>query len=139
VSRNGSNTTEQTFLYYGLYDTCNEWQNVASGWGTIPNSAFTIHNKKAMLSVTVATTTTFFTSGATGNIAMTFSADDGVVATYSGHSSVKFSDRTIRWHGSWTYRTATVSGTLINSSVTSASGELGQGRGREMQIEHSAK
>jgi len=139
VSRNGTKTTQQTSLYYDVYDVCNEWQQLATGWGTIPNSAFTANKKNATLSVAVATTTTFFTSGATGDISLTFSPDGAYEETFSGHGTAAYSDRVIRWHGSSTYTTATASGTLINSSVTSAFGQIGQGRGRVMEIEHSAK
>jgi hypothetical protein len=139
VSRYGAHTTQQTFLYYEVYDVC-VGQSVAYGSGTIPNSALVVNkNKNTTLSVAVATTSTFFTSGTTGNISLTFAPDTTFEHTFSGHSTTAYPNRVIRWHGSWTYTAAIVSGTLITANVTSPSGQIGQGRGREILIEHSAK
>jgi hypothetical protein len=139
VSRGGPKSAPQTFLYYELYDMCSSWQLLAYGSGMIQNSAFRVDKKSGTLSVTTDASPTFFTYGATGTISLTFTPDREYQQTFTGHSSVSYLDRTIKWHGSSSYTTAKVSGTFIGWTIGQLSGELGEGRGKEITFEDSAK
>jgi hypothetical protein len=139
VSRGGAKSAPQTFLYYQLYDMCSNWQELANGSGTIPNSAFTVKPKGAVLSVTPKASPTFFTRGATGAVSLIFTSNGAYEETFTGHGSLSYADNTIRWHGSSSYRTASVSGTLMGWTFSQLSGQVGEGRQREISFEHSAQ
>ena len=139
VSRGGPKSAPQTFLYYELYDMCSGWRLLAGGSGMIPNSAFTVNKKGSALSMTTDASPTFFTTGATGTLSLIFTGDGAYRATITGHNSVSYLDRTIRWHGSSSYGSAGVSGTLLGWTISQLSGQLGEGRGKEITIENSAK
>ena len=129
VSRGGSK----------VFDHCSGWELIASGAGTIPNRAFTASNKHAQLSVVTSNSPGLFTTGATGAISLNFTRDGVYQYSSTGHGSVTYLDRTIRWHGSSSSGTADASGTLIDFAVNGLSGEVGEGRERPITVEHAAK
>jgi len=140
VGRGGPKQTPHTWLYYEMYDHCSGWELLASGSGTVPNSAFTTSNKGADFSVTTSNSPGLFTTGATGDISVSFTRDGIYQYTFTGHSSVSYLDRTtIKWHGSSSFGTATASGTLIGATVSQLNGEIGEGRDRQITVEHAAK
>ena len=78
VGRTATSATKaepETFLNYDVYDVCGGWQLVASGTGVIPTSSFNSDGKNWVFAVTVTTTPTFQTTGATGDISLTFTPD----------------------------------------------------------------
>jgi hypothetical protein len=139
VSRGGPKQTPQTWLSYEVYDHCANWELVGYGYGNVPNSTFTTGNKRAELSVSTGNTPGLFTFGATGAISVSFAQDGAYQQSFTGHSTVSYPGTTIRWHGSSSFATAGVAGTLLGVDVTQVSGEIGEGRDRQMTIERAAK
>ena len=118
---------------------CSDWQLLAYGPGMIPNSAVTVNKKSGALSVTTAASATFYTSGATGAVSLIFTPDGAYQETFTGHTSVSYLDRSIKWHGFSSYGTARVSGTLMDWTISQLPGQLGEGRGKQITIGQAAK
>ena len=138
VGRAGTKTTQQTVLYYDLFDSCT-WQLIAYGYGNIPNEALRIDKNTASLSLNVAATPSLFTQGATGEIALVWAQDGPFATRFTGHSTTSYADRTIKWHGSSSYKSATASGRFLVASFAGVSGQIGESKARELQVEHAGQ
>jgi hypothetical protein len=138
IGRASAKATSQTWMYYDLYDYCSQ-QLVGYGSGNIPDTALQVTGKKVALKVTVASTPSFYNEGSTGTIALAFTPNRTFKRTFSGHETLAYLDRVIKWHGWSSYVAAQVSGTVLGTRIATLDGGVGESRGREMEIERSGK
>jgi hypothetical protein len=122
-----------------MFEGCAQPQTVAYGRGYIPDTAFKMTGTKAALKLTIAAIPSFYTEGPTGSIDLTFTPGRSYRQSYSGRQSLTYFDRVFRSPGSWSYVSAQSSGTILTTSVAGVSAGVGESRGREMEIERSAK
>ena len=138
VSKGGTSSAPVTWMYYDAYNYCSgEW--IAGGEGKIANTALKVTKQGATLNLTAAAASALFTQGVTGPIQLTFTADGFSSYSYSGHSRSEYAGHVYQSHGSWTYRTATVSGTMLGLAVSGMQGSFGEGRDKYMEIERNSK
>jgi hypothetical protein len=138
VSKTGTAAAPQTWMSYDVYDGCaGEW--MAYGYGLVANTTFKSTNKTATLVLTPSSNANFVTQGATGSIKLTLTADGVSSYTYSGHSRSEYMGHVYQSHGSWTQKSATVTGKILGFAPGNVSGSFGTGRDRYMEIDRSSK
>ena len=137
AGRGGTTAAPQTWMNYDVYDVCaGQWP--ASGWGIIPNTALKIGNKTATLVFTPSASANFSAQGETGPIQIKVTADGLFSYSYSGHTRSEYAGHVYQSHGSWTERSATVTGTVVGFAQGGMRGSLGEGRDRYMEFDRGS-
>jgi hypothetical protein len=121
-------------MNYDVY--AGQW--IASGWGIIPNTALKIGNKTATLVLTPSASANFSAQGETGPIQIKVTADGLFSYSYSGHTRSEYAGHVYQSHGSWTERSATVTGTVVGFAQDGMRGSLGEGRDRYMEFDRGS-
>jgi hypothetical protein len=134
VSRGGTQSAPQTWLYYDVYDACTG-RTESFGSGLIPNSDLRVSQKSTVLTTTPSTNGQFYAEGAAGSIDITWTSDGAYTYTFSGHTRLEYSDRLVQSHGSWTYATAGAQGQLLSVAVSNVYAFMGSGRDRFVEVE----
>ena len=122
-------------MYYDVYNECTS--ESAWGSGRVPNTAFKTTKKRASLVLSPTTSADFYACGTTGSLSITCTVDGVWSYSYSGHSRQEYAGTVIQAHGAWTYKTATAAGTILGFEIGDAWTQIGEGRDRYMEIEHS--
>jgi len=138
AAKTGTTAAPQTWLGYDVYDNCaGQW--VASGSGLIPNAALKVGNKTATLVVTPSASSTFTVyQGGVSSIQLTFTANDSYLSTTSGHTRVEYEGHVYQSHGSWTEKTANVSGTFMGFNP-GGDASFGQSREKTITMDRGSK
>jgi hypothetical protein len=130
----GSGMAQQTFLSYDVYNYCTG-ESLGWGYGAIPNTDLKINKKEAVLNTNPASSSGFSASGTAGAITLNFEVTGVYSNTYSGHSASTYGDYVYRSHGTWSERSASVSGRVMDWDIGSATGSVGTSLSRTIEIE----
>ena len=137
VSRGGTNAAPQTYMYVDMYDSCSgAW---SWGSGTIPNADFKTGTKTVTLKTNGANTNTYFVEGDTLPISLTFTKTSAFSSSWSGHSRTEYYGHVVQHHGSGTYTSARVTGTIGGASVDVTWAETGSGRDHYIEFDRGRK
>jgi hypothetical protein len=132
VTRGGTSAAPETYLYYDTFDGCaNTW---AYGSGRISNGSFVTSKNTATLKFSGTSSGSFYAEGERPTIALTLTKDGVFSQRSSGHVRYEYYDHVVQRHGTWTYYTATLSGTFGGSAVR-GSATTGTGRDHYMEFD----
>lgn len=119
VSRGGSPTAQETFLFYSIVE-CGAFGcfTVAGGFGTIPNGDFSASGPTYQLNTNTAGNAGFFTfAGAPGQIAAEWRGDGLFESRFTGTSQVTSPGVRQQSSGQTSYQSATATGSVIGFAV----------------------
>jgi hypothetical protein len=138
ASRGGTTQAPDTYVFYDVYNRCtSEW--IAYGGGRVVNTALKTTKKSANLTLDAGSSLDFSTEGAIGSLDVTLTADGFYSSSYSGHSRTEYAGHLYQSHGSWTWESATATGSILGFTFGTASGSLGEGRDKFMDIDRGPK
>ena len=138
VSKAGTAAAPQTWMHYYAYDYCND-QSLAYGYGGVANTTFKSTTKSATLVISPSSNANFYAEGSIGSIKLTVKADGVWSHTSSGHSRSEYMGHVVQSHGSWSYKSATVTGNILGFAAGNMSASLGTSRDRYMEIDRGSK
>lgn len=138
ASRGGTAQAPDTYMFYDVYNQCtSQW--IAYGSGRVANAALKTTKKSATLTLDAASSADFYTEGATGSLDVTVTVDGLYSSSYSGHSRTEYAGHVYQSHGSWTWGSATATGSILGFTFGTASASLGEGRDKFMDIDRGPK
>jgi hypothetical protein len=137
VGRGGTTASPQTSLYVDSYDSCSGSWSWASG--TIANADFKTGTKSATLKTNGASSTSLSTQGETLAISLTFTKSSAFSYSWSGHSRTEYYGHVVQRHGSNSYSSASVSGTIGGAAVNVSWAETGTGREHYIEFDRGQK
>ncbi len=137
ISRGGTTAAPETYLYYDAYDACTEtW---AFGYGTVPNSSLVTSRNTTTIKASGAPSSSFYAEGELANISLTLTRDGVFTERSSGHLRTEYYDHVVQRHGTWTYYSANVSGTIVGSAVSGQGATVGTGKDHSMEFIRGSK
>ena len=126
VSRGGSPTAQETFLFYSIVE-CGAFGcfTLAGGFGTIPNGDFSASGPSYRLSTNTTGNGAFFTfAGATGQITVEWVADGLYESRFTGTSQVTAPGVRQQSSGQTSYKSAGTTGSVVGFGIPA--GTIGQ-------------
>jgi hypothetical protein len=137
VARGGTTSAPETFLYYDTYDACTDTWGFGSG--TIPNGSFVTSKNTMSIRMTGTPPSSFYFEGERPNLALTLTRDGIFTQRSSGHVRIEYYNHVVQRHGTWTYFTATVSGTFAGSAMVGHEAITGTGKEHYMEFERGGE
>ena len=138
ASKGGTSAAPQTWLSFYVYDYCTG-ESIAYGSGQIANTALKVGAKSATLTVSPRSGANFWMEGSIGAITLTFTPDGVYSMSMSGHTEVEYPGHVVKSHGSWTYKSATVTGSIGGTTFTPWHAAMGTSRDRSIDIQRRSK
>jgi hypothetical protein len=132
VSRGGTASAPETYLYYDVYNYCT-WE-YSSGWGRIPNSSFTVSTKRSKLKIDPASSAEMYTYGAVGSIELTWTPDNSIRWKEDGRWESITPTQRVRSRGKSESSAASVVGRMFSLSVQTESARVGKNRGKYTEV-----